>query len=246
MYRPDYHSRSHRTARWGLPVVLGLVIGLIGAGLIDGWWDVQLSSAANSGTATGAVVLPAPIAATGLPRVLEPVAATRSSARVQRPAGGPSIAPERTVAPGEAAPDFALPDLFDEPLLYRLSDYRGRPVILNFWASWCVPCRREMPALQTTAARYEADGLLLLGMNQTYIDDLEAARTFVKELGLIFPNTRDDSGSVGADAYQVIGIPTSVFINAEGEVVQIQIGEMSLEQLAAYSERLIAGEPLLP
>jgi cytochrome c biogenesis protein CcmG, thiol:disulfide interchange protein DsbE len=147
---------------------------------------------------------------------------------------------------GKLRPDFALPDLFDEPLLYRLSDYRGRPVILNFWASWCLPCRREMPALQTTATRYEADGLLLLGMNQTYIDDLEAARTFVKELGLIFPNTRDDSGSVGADAYQVIGIPTSVFINAAGEVVQIQIGEMSLEQLAAYSERLIAGEPLLP
>jgi cytochrome c biogenesis protein CcmG, thiol:disulfide interchange protein DsbE len=246
MYRPDYHSRSHRTARWSLPVVLGLVIGLIGAGLIDGWWGLQLSSAANSGTAAGAAVLPTPIAATGLPRVLTPVASTRRSSSVGTAAGGPSIAPARTVALGEAAPGFALPDLFDEPLLYTLSDYRGRPVILNFWASWCVPCRREMPALQATASRYEADGLLLLGMNQTYIDDLDAARTFVEELGLTFPNTRDESGAVGADAYKVIGIPTSVFINAQGEVVHIQIGEMSLEQITAYSEGLIAGEPSLP
>jgi cytochrome c biogenesis protein CcmG, thiol:disulfide interchange protein DsbE len=165
---------------------------------------------------------------------------------VPRPAGGSSIAAERTVALGEAAPDFALPDLFDEQLRYTLSDYRGRPVILNFWASWCLPCRREMPALQATAARYEAAGLLLLGMNQTYIDDLDAARTFVEELGLTFPNTRDDSGAVGADVYKVTVIPTSVFVNAEGEVVHIQIGEMSLEQITAYSEGLIAGQPSLP
>ena len=99
-----------------------------------------------------------------------------------------------TVAMAAPAPDFTLPDLFDDSTLFTLSDYRGRPVILNFWASWCVPCRREMPALQATAANYADDGLLLLGMNQTYLDDLAAARVFVEELGLTFPNSRDDGG----------------------------------------------------
>lgn len=150
-----------------------------------------------------------------------------------------------TVAVGTSAPQFTLNDLFDDQQSYTLSDYLGRPVVLNFWASWCVPCRREMPALQATAARYEADGLMLLGMNQTSIDDLEAARAFVEELQLTFPQTRDDSGAA-SKAYQVVGIPTTVFVTPEGAVAHVHIGEMSLEQVDAYTERLVTGEPLQP
>lgn len=147
---------------------------------------------------------------------------------------------------GAVPPDFTLPDLFDDDTTYTLSAYRGQPVILNFWASWCVPCRREMPALQATAARYEEDGLLLLGMNQTYLDNLDAARAFVQELALTFRNTRDDSGAVGSEAFQVVGIPTTIFIDRDGAVAHIQIGEMSLEQVTTFTEQLMAGDPVGP
>ena len=160
------------------------------------------------------------------------------------PTGTPAPPATESLAVGAAVPDFTLPDLFDQSTTYTLSAYRGQPVILNFWASWCVPCRREMPALQQTAARYEADGLVLMGMNQTYLDTLDEARAFVEELGLTFPTTRDDGGATGATAYRVVGIPTTVFITREGEVAHIQIGEMSLEQITTYTEQLIAGEPI--
>jgi cytochrome c biogenesis protein CcmG, thiol:disulfide interchange protein DsbE len=242
MYRPDYYAPSRRGLRWAPLLTSGLFIGLFGAGLFNGWWSALLT-ATQRRQVSGA--LPTPIAVTERAFVPSPtgtgIAAGPTRTRVVE-----AVAAPETVALGEPAPSFTLPDLFDERIAYTLSGYRGRPVILNFWASWCVPCRREMPALQATAARFAEDGLFVLGMNQTYIDDLEAARAFVEELGLTFGNSRDDSGLVGSDSYRVVGIPTSVFISAEGDVVQIQIGEMSLEQMATYTERLIAGQPLQP
>ena len=229
IYRPDYHSSAKRYSRWAPLLALGLFIGVFGAGLFNGWWSDLFAMASEGPADAGSGALPTPISVLEQPEVLESVNAGKATGRTREPAA-----------------DFALPDLFDEQTIHTLSAYRGRPVILNFWASWCVPCRREMPALQATAAGYDADGLVLLGMNQTYIDDLARAQTFVEELGLTFANTRDDNGAVGAGAYQVAGIPTSVFINQEGEVVHIQIGEMSLEQITRYTDRLIAGQPLPP
>lgn len=167
---------------------------------------------------------------------------------VETPLSPPSPtadAPARATV-GAAAPDFTLPDLFDEETTYTLSTYRGRPLILNFWASWCGPCRREMPALQSVADRYAAEGLLVLGIDQTYIDSLADARAFVRELGLSFPSARDDEGYVSSGLYGVVGLPTSVFITPAGDVAHIQIGEMSQEQVEAFAQRLLAGEPLQP
>lgn len=248
MYWPDYHLRPRRKASRLPAILLGLVLGLLALALLEGWWRALLP-----GSEVGSEPLPAsaeatPLAVVATPRVVSigreatpPPPAESSTAGETGPATAGHL-----VALAEPAPDFTLRDLFEEKTTYTLSAYRGQPVILNFWASWCVPCRREMPALQATAARYAADGLLLLGMNQTYLDDLAAARAFVEELGLTFPNSRDLSGAVGRDAYQVVGIPTTVFIDREGEVAHIQIGEMSLEQITSYTERLIAGQPLQP
>lgn len=245
MYRPDYYAPARRGLRWAPLLTLGLFIGLFGAGLVNGWWSAPLAGAGDTQERQASGKLPTPIATMERALVLSPgdaavIVSPTSTLAVE------ATAARQAVALGELAPDFTLPDLFDERIAYTLSGYRGRPVILNFWASWCVPCRREMPALQATAVRYAEDGLFVLGMNQTYIDDLDAARAFVEELGLTFPNSRDDSGLVGSDSYRVVGIPTSVFISAEGDVVHIQIGEMSLEQMATYTERLIAGRPLQP
>ena len=167
---------------------------------------------------------------------------------VEAPASPPSAAvPEPDpAAVGAPAPDFTLPDLFEEETTYTLSAYRDRAVILNFWASWCVPCRREMPALQGAADRYADEGLLVLGIDQTYTDSLGDARLFVRELGLTFPSARDDDGHVSTRLYGVMGLPTSVFVTPAGDVAHIQIGEMSEEQVETFTQRLLAGEPLQP
>lgn len=225
----NWSNRSPSRFRGGLYIILALLAGAFaGTFFIDG---------GDAGT------LPTPLVMTTT-TVLAPAAAEATTSSTPAPAAKSPAA--ESLAVGAMAPDFTLPDLFDDNKTHTLSDYQGQPVILNFWASWCVPCRREMPALQETAARYEAQGLVLLGMNQTYLDTLPEARAFVQELELTFPTTRDDSGETGASAYRVVGIPTTVFITRDGEVAHIQIGKMSLEQITTFTDRLIAGEPLQP
>lgn len=250
MYWPDYNLRPRRKTSRLPAILLGLILGLLALALLEGWWRALLPGAETGSEPVPAAeaTLPTPLALQATPRVAG-IGATSASSGPPETAAAAEIGPVvqgETAALAEAAPDFTLRDLFEEKTTYTLSAYRGRPVILNFWASWCVPCRREMPALQATAARYADEGLLLLGMNQTYLDDLAAARAFVEELGLTFPNSRDLSGAVGRDAYQVVGIPTTVFIDREGEVAHIQIGEMSLEQITRFTEQLIGGQPLQP
>lgn len=145
-----------------------------------------------------------------------------------------------------SAPEFVLPDLFEESLNRSLDGYRGRPVILNFWASWCVPCKAEMPALQRAFEKYRDDGLVVLGVNQTFIDDLDAARDFVNELALTFPNVRDDTGNTSQRLYQVMGLPTSVLITPDGEIAHRQIGQMTEAQINTFSRQLAAGEAITP
>lgn len=238
------HSARPRSVRALLLIVLALLAGsFAGTFFIDGGSagpvpSTQTPAGVSAGW-DGAGTLPTPITLAAASRSAPPTAENKALPGATTPA-------VRSVTLGAVAPDFTLPDLFDDETTYTLSDYQGQPVILNFWASWCVPCRREMPALQQTAARYEADGLVLLGMNQTYLDTLAEARAFVRELGLTFPTTRDDDGGTGARAYQVMGIPTTVFIMAGGDVAHIQIGEMSLEQITAYTEQLMTGQPIQP
>ncbi len=158
----------------------------------------------------------------------------------------PTFPPLPTPKPLATAPDFILPDLFDETIMRTRSEYDGRPLILNFWASWCGPCRAEMPALQRAYDEYSPSGLMVLGINETYIDNLEAAQAFVTELGLTFPSVRDGDGKTSDDLYRVIGLPTSVFITPEGKVAHVQIGQMSEEQIQSYSSQLAAGGTFTP
>lgn len=139
-------------------------------------------------------------------------------------------------------PDFALPDLFDESVTYSLSRYKGQPIILNFWASWCAPCRAEMPALQKAYEKYADDGLVILAINQTFIDDIDAAREFSDELGLTFPLLRDDDGRISESLYGVRGLPTTVVIRADGTTAFAQIGPMTDEMITDVSRRLVTGE----
>ncbi|GBD11665.1 Thiol-disulfide oxidoreductase ResA [bacterium HR23] len=134
----------------------------------------------------------------------------------------------------EPAPDFTL-SLFGGGQ-FRLAEKRGTAVVVNFWGSWCPPCRAEMPALQKVWEAYQGQGLVLIGVN---VQDTEAdALAFLKEVGVTFPTGPDRDGSI-AVAYRVIGFPTTIFINREGQVVRRWTGAISQERLTVLVEDLL-------
>jgi cytochrome c biogenesis protein CcmG, thiol:disulfide interchange protein DsbE len=123
--------------------------------------------------------------------------------------------------PGFYAPDFEL--LSPQGDVIRLSDLRGQPVILNLWASWCPPCKAEMPALQNVQQGYLDAGLVVLGVNMTYQDSAESAIQFLEDEGLTFPIAMDIDGSVGR-RYQMRALPTTFFIDRNGIIHSLEVG----------------------
>ena len=105
----------------------------------------------------------------------------------------------------------------------RLSDLRGRPVIVNFWGPSCIPCRDEFPLFKTKLAEHEADGLVILGVLMG--DPPEDARAFVEEFGAEWPTVIDPDQSI-VRSYQVAARPQSYFVDGEGILRSIQIGEV--------------------
>lgn len=130
---------------------------------------------------------------------------------------------------GNPAPDFALQDLQGRTV--RLSDLRGRPVLINFWATWCGPCRKEMPELQRFYARY-GDQMELLGVDLA--EPRERVEAFVRQGGYGWTFVLDSSGRV-AEQYLVMGLPTSFFVDAEGIVRARHIGPMTYRQMEQYA-----------
>lgn len=126
------------------------------------------------------------------------------------------------------APAFAVPDLRDETNTITLEEFRGRPVVLNFWASWCVPCRKEMPAFEALHDRL-GNRVAFLGMNNQ--DSRRDALGLLRETKVSYPLGYDPAGRV-ARAYSLRGMPTTVFISAEGKILATQTGQMSESQLA--------------
>jgi len=122
---------------------------------------------------------------------------------------------------GFAAPNFTLETLDGEAV--TLSDLRGKAVVINLWASWCPPCRAEMPALQ---AAYEADrdrGLEIVAVNMTYQDSEQDARRFVEDFGLAFTIPLDREGTV-ARQYFLRALPSTFFVGPEGVIEKVVIG----------------------
>ena len=134
------------------------------------------------------------------------------------------------VQEGEIAPNFEVSNLKGERV--QLADFRGRPVFLNFWASWCGPCRAEMPAIQTVLDQYEDQGLVVLAVDNG--ERFEAARGFVEELGLDFTEFGLDPGQDVIRRYRVVAMPTSLFIDAEGVITQVHAGQATEEQMREF------------
>lgn len=127
---------------------------------------------------------------------------------------------------GSVAPDFALADLDGNPV--RLADLRGRPVVVNFWASWCAPCVEEFPLLRDAASRHADDGLVVIGV--VVRDRSEAARDFMARNGATWAAAMDPGERVAGD-YGILGPPETYFIGRDGTIVARQIGQISSASL---------------
>lgn len=143
-----------------------------------------------------------------------------------------SLAPasERT------ASDFELQTPDGEKV--SLASLRGRPVVINFWATWCGPCQQEMPLLQAAHVQYGAD-LVVLGIN--FEEPNTLVEPFIADLGLSFPILMDADGRVKR-LYRVRAFPTTFFLDTEGVIRYEHIGLLSEKQLAGYLEKLGVGE----
>jgi len=129
----------------------------------------------------------------------------------------------------ETLPDFSLPDLHGD--IRSISEWSGRPLIINFWATWCAPCRREMPLLQTLHQERQADPLEIIGIA---IDRLDAVDAFVTESGVTYPilvgqqEAMDVAEQFGAD---FVALPFTVFTVENGQVLWLHLGELHRDQL---------------
>ncbi len=142
---------------------------------------------------------------------------------------------------GKVAPDFYLPDLNDKEL--RLSDFRGKVVFLNFWATWCKPCREEMPSMEILYKNFEKDGLVILAISIDRVTTKKDIPPFVKALNLTFPILIDSWGQTDK-RYKLMGVPETYIIDQQGILREKVIGPRDwtvLDNLQIVTQLLKAG-----
>ena len=132
------------------------------------------------------------------------------------------------------APNFTL-ELFDGNTL-TLSDLRGQPVVVNFWASWCSPCREEAADLENVWRDYKGRGVVFVGVNVS--DARQDALGYVKEFDITYSNGPDPGKKI-YDAYGVTGFPETFFVNRQGIIVRKYVGPLDEQTLAAFMEELL-------
>ena len=135
---------------------------------------------------------------------------------------------------GESAPDFELVSFSGDR--YQLSDLRGKVVVVNFWASWCPPCRVEAPLLERTWRAYKNRGVVFIGVDLQ--DREEDALNYLREFNVTYPNAPDPAGEISID-YGVSGLPVTFFVSRKGEIVRRWVGAIEKRVLISSIEEIM-------
>ncbi len=138
------------------------------------------------------------------------------------------------------APDFRLPALAGGEI--QLHDYQGSVVLVNFWGTWCEPCKRETPALQSAYEQLRDQGLVVVGVNLTDDELVQGnseadIRSFVEQYGVTYPIALDIEGEA-TKAFRVYPLPTSFFIDRQGNIRYMRVGELTTEEVVALFDQL--------
>lgn len=141
---------------------------------------------------------------------------------------GPAATGDPAPQIGFPAPDFTLKT--PEGETYSLSDFKGNAVLVNMWATWCPPCKAEMPAIEKVYNEYREQGFIVLAVDQMYQDEPFDIIPFIEDYGLTFPVLLDETSDT-ARAYQVRSLPSSYFINRYGIITEVIIGGPMSESL---------------
>jgi peroxiredoxin len=140
---------------------------------------------------------------------------------------------------GLRAPDFSLQSLDGSTV--ALSDLIGQPLVINYWATWCVPCKKELPILEKLFQEYRSRGLLIVSVDAIEQDTADKLQSVIAESGITYPTLLDE-GNQFSDAYQAIFFPTSFFIDASGVIRDVTLGDSSEEIFRQKIEALLSGE----
>lgn len=132
------------------------------------------------------------------------------------------------------APDFSLTTFSGDT--FRLTEQRGKVVVINFWASWCGPCRDEAPILQSVWQRYRDQGVVLVGV--AYLDIDQDSRAFIDEFGITYPNG-PDIGTRISETYRIQGVPETFVLDQNGQIVEFIIAPVQPGQLDAVLDRIL-------
>jgi peroxiredoxin len=140
---------------------------------------------------------------------------------------------------GNRAPDFILQTMDGSTI--ALSDLLGKPLVINYWATWCVPCKEELPILEKLFQEYQSRGLMIVSVDAIDQDTTDKLQSVITQVGMTFPTLLDE-GNQFADAYQALFFPTSFFVDPSGVIRDVTLGDSSEEVFRQKIERLLSGE----
>ena len=136
------------------------------------------------------------------------------------------------------APDFSLTMLDGQEI--TLSDLRGQIVVINFWASWCTPCREEAPDFELVWQQYRDQGVVVLGV--AYTDVEREARAYIAEFNITYPNGLDVGTRISEDLYHITGVPETFVVDQNGDIAQVWPYPVDAQELSAVLDGLLVGD----